>query len=141
MLVRNVMKRSVVVSKPNINLREASKVMAEMNIGSIVVAENDKPIGIVTSTDILKALSENKNVDEVQVKDIMSKPVITIDPSKKIEDAVDLMVKNKIKRLVVTENEKIVGIITASDIVAIEPKLLEELSKLMSFKLPGYSGG
>ena len=135
------MKKSVVVSSPEINLRKASKIMAEMNIGSLVIVENEKPIGIVTSTDILKAISENKDVDSTLVKQIMSSPVITIDPSQTLEEAVEIMVKNNIKRLVVLEGEKIVGIISASDIISVEPKLIQQLSKLMVLKLPGYSGG
>jgi len=141
MLVRNVMKRDVITAKPDLTLREAAKIMTKFRIGSLVIAENHELKGIVTGTDILKAIAQGKDVDTVLVKEIMSSPVKTIDPSADLEDAVDIMVKNKIKRLVVVEGGKIVGIITASDILAIEPKLIEHLSKLMSLRLPGYSGG
>ena len=141
MLVRNVMKRDVITAKPDLTLREAAKIMTKFRIGSLVIAENHELKGIVTGTDILKAIAQGKDVDTVLVKEIMSSPVKTIDPSADLEDAVDIMVKNKIKRLVVVEGGKIVGIITASDILAIEPKLIEHLSNLMSLRLPGYSGG
>lgn len=141
MLVRNAMKRNVVVAEPTLTLKEASKVMTKLNIGSLVITKENKLLGIVTSTDILKCIAEDKDVEQTTVEMIMSKPVITIEPDKKIEEAVDIMLKNKIKRLVVTENNKIIGIITASDIISIEPKLIEQLSQLISLKLPGYSGG
>ncbi len=141
MLVRNAMRRNVIVADPSLTLKEASKVMTKLNIGSLVITKENKLLGIVTSTDILKCIAEDKDVEKTTVEMIMSKPVITIDPDKKIEEAVDVMLKNKIKRLVVTENEKIIGIITASDIISIEPKLIEQLSQLISLKLPGYSGG
>ncbi|OYT42615.1 MAG: CBS domain-containing protein [Candidatus Aenigmarchaeota archaeon ex4484_224] len=141
MLVRNVMNKRVITCSKDLSLREASKVMVEMNIGSLLVVENEKPIGIITSTDILKAISNNLDLDKVKVEQIMSTPVITIDPSEDLEKAVEIMVKNNIKRLAVVEGEKIVGIITASDIIAIEPKLINQLAQLMTLKLPGYSGG
>ncbi len=141
MLVRNVMKRDVITAKQDLTLREAAKIMTELRIGSLVITEDHELKGIVTGTDILKAIARGKDVDTVLVKEIMSSPVKTIEPSADLEDAVDIMVKNKIKRLVVVEGGKIVGIITASDILAIEPKLIEHLSKLMSLRLPGYSGG
>jgi len=141
MLVRNVMNRNVIVAKPELTLREASQVMTKFHIGSLVITEGEKILGIVTTTDIIKCIAENKDVDNTKLGEIMSSPVLTIDPDKTIEDAVEIMTKNKIKRLVVTEGDKIVGIITASDIISIEPALIEKLSKLISFRLPGYSGG
>ncbi len=135
------MKRNVIVANPNLTLKEASQVMVKFEIGSLVVTEDDKLVGIITSTDILKCIAEGKDIEKTTIGSVMSKPVITISPDEKIEDAVNLMLKNKIKRLVVTEGNKIVGIITASDIISIEPKLIEKLSQLLSVKLPGYSGG
>ena len=96
MLVRNVMKRDVVTAKPNLTLREAAKIMTELKIGSLVIAEDHELKGIVTGTDILKAIARGKDVDTVLVKEIMSSPVKTIEPSADLEDAVDIMVKNKI---------------------------------------------
>ncbi|MCD6371687.1 MAG: CBS domain-containing protein [Candidatus Aenigmarchaeota archaeon] len=135
------MKRDVVTAKPTLSLREAAKVMTDLGIGSLVIVEDEELMGIVTGTDILKAISAGKDVNTTLVRDIMSKPVKTVDPSCDIEDAVEIMTKHKIKRLVVVENDKIVGIVTASDILSIEPKLIEHLSKLISIRLPGYSGG
>lgn len=141
MIVRHVMNRKVITAKPDITLREAAAVMSKLHIGSLVILKNDSIIGIITSTDILKAVAEGKNVDITIAEEVMSKPVITIPPDKTIEDAVNLMLEHKIKKLPVVEGEKLIGIITASDIIAIEPKLIENIAALISLKLPGYRGG
>jgi predicted transcriptional regulator len=67
--------------------------------------------------------------------------VITVEPDKTIEEAVNLMTKHKIKKLPVVEDNKLVGIVTASDIIVVEPKLIESIANLVSIKLPGYRGG
>jgi len=141
MLVRHVMNRKVVTAKLNTTLREAAAVMSKLNIGSLIIVEDEKISGIITSTDILKAIANGKDVETTLVEEIMSKPVIAIDPDKKVEDAVNIMLEHKIKKLPVVEEDKLIGIITASDIIAIEPKLIENIASLISLKLPGYKGG
>jgi CBS domain-containing protein len=142
MLVRHIMNRSVVTAKLNTTLKEAAAVMSKLNIGSLIILENEEKIsGIITSTDILKAIASGKDVETTLVEEIMSKPVIVIEPDKSIEDAVNLMLEHKIKKLPVVEEGKLVGIITASDIISIEPKLVENIATLISLKLPGYKGG
>ena len=135
------MNRKVVTAKLNTTLREAAAVMSMLNIGSLVIVEDDKISGIITSTDILKAIANGKDVETTLVEEVMSKPVIVIDPDKKVEDAVNIMLEHKIKKLPVVEEDKLIGIITASDIIAIEPKLIENIASLISLKLPGYKGG
>ncbi len=140
-LVRNVMRREVVTAKQDISLKEASKIMTSLRIGSLIIYEDDKILGILTGTDILKAIAENRDVETTLAKDVMKRNVITIDANEKIEKAAEIMVKKRIKKLPVVEKNKLVGIISASDIIAIEPKLIENLASLISIKLPGYSGG
>ncbi|MEM7824736.1 MAG: CBS domain-containing protein [Candidatus Aenigmatarchaeota archaeon] len=72
---------------------------------------------------------------------MMTSKVITIEPDKKIEDAVDLMLENKIRELPVVENNKIKGIITVTDIAVAEPKLIASIASLLALQLPGYPGG
>ncbi|MEM5879587.1 MAG: CBS domain-containing protein [Candidatus Aenigmatarchaeota archaeon] len=141
MLIKDVMNRDVVVIGTNISLREASKVMCEKRIGSLIVIENDDIVGILTQTDILKAVAEEKDLDGTLVGEVMNKRVFTIDYEKTIEDAVDLMMEKRIKRLPVTKDGKLAGIITASDIITVEPKLITGIANLLSMKIPGYKGG
>ncbi len=141
MLVREVMNRQIVTAKPELSLKEASKVMTDMRIGSLLVVEKEKILGIVTGSDVLKAVASGKDPERTLVESSMSKNVKIIEPEKTIEEAVSIMVENKIKKLPVVDEGKIIGIITASDIVTIEPKLIANIAELMSMRLPGYSGG
>ena len=141
MLVRQVMNRKVIIAKPEVNLKEACDVMTKLRIGSLIIFDSKKILGIVTSTDILKAIARDGNPEAVLIDTVMSKNVKTIEPDEDIEDAVRLMMKHKIKKLPVVDGSKLVGILTASDIVIIEPKLLESLASLISVKISGYTGG
>ena len=141
MIVEEVMNRNVVVSKPTVTLKEAAKVMGEMNMGSLVVSEDDKILGIVTSTDILKAIGEGKDVDNTTVQEIMSTNLITVQAEDDLEKAVETMITHKIKRLPVMKNEKLVGIITVSDIAIVEPKIIAGIASLISLNAPKRTGG
>jgi CBS domain-containing protein len=139
--VKTVMNKNVVIAKKDITLKEATEVMTKLHIGCLVITENQKILGIITSSDILKAIANDKNPNTVLAEEIMSKNVITIDPDKRIEDAVDIMMKYGIKKLPVVSDDKIEGIITASDIIVVEPKLIATVASLISLKMPGYTGG
>jgi CBS domain-containing protein len=141
LLVKDVMNKNVVVAKPIVTLREAARVMGEMNMGSLVIMEDDKIIGIVTSTDILKAIGEGKDPDKVTIGEIATKNVITIQADEPLEKAVDIMVKHKIKKLPVMMNEKLVGIITVSDIAIVEPKIVASIASLISLNAGKFAGG
>jgi CBS domain-containing protein len=140
MLVKDVMNKNVVVAKDSATVREASRVMKNYDIGSLVVLRGTEIIGIVTERDIVNSVASSKDSDVTEIKDVMSKKVITVSPEQTIEEAVDMMVEHKIKKLPVVESGKIKGIITASDIVVVEPKLIASVANLISMKLPGYSG-
>lgn len=141
MFVRQVMNRTVVTSRADATLKEASKVMGETHIGCLVVVENEKIVGIVTNSDILRAISKDKDPNTTLVGDIMSRNVKVVEPDKSLEDAIKMMVDNKIKKLPVVENEKLIGIITASDIAVVQPRLIASISSLLSIRVPVYSGG
>lgn len=135
------MNRNVIATKPDTSIRKAAEIMSQRHIGSLIVLEDEKIAGIITNTNVLRAVAEKKDPDATAVADVMAKDVITIEPGKKIEDAVELMIKYKIKKLPVVENEKLVGVVTASDIIVVEPKLIEAIASLVSIKIPGYQGG
>jgi len=141
MIVKDIMRREVIVAKPNVTLREASKVMSQFQIGSLIITEKKKILGIVTERNVLSAVAKGKNPELVTAEEIMAKNVITIEPDKNIEEAVELMVKNRIKKLPVVRDNKLIGIVTASDIIVVEPKLIQSIASLVSIKLPAYRGG
>ena len=109
---------------------DVAKLMAKHRIGSIVVIEgnNKKPVGIVTERDIIKKVSaQNKNADQVAVRRIMSSPLITVKSIDSVDTAAATIAENKIKRLVVLEQDgSMVGILSVSDIAKKLAKILTE---------------
>ena len=109
---------------------DVAKLMAKHRIGSIVVIEgnNKKPVGIVTERDIIKKVSaQNKSADQVAVRHIMSSPLITVKSIDSVDTAAETITENKIKRLVVLEQDgSMVGILSVSDIAKKLAKILTE---------------
>ena len=98
--------------------QEAAKKMKHKDIGSLlVVDESDVHIGIVTENDLVsKVCIQNKKSTEVLVNDIMSSPLVYIDYNATLEDAAKKMVDNKIQHLLVKNADKLIGILTTSDL-------------------------
>ena len=93
--------------------------MITEDIGAVIVIEKERPIGIITEKDILdRIVTPGKDVYNTLAKDVMSKPVITIEASSMLKEAMELMKKKKIRRLVVTENESLVGLVTERRLLA-----------------------
>lgn len=96
---------------------EAAIIMGKESIGSVLIEENNKVIGIMTERDILqKIVAKGRNPEETKVKDIMTQPLVTIDASESIVQAGEKMDEQRIRRLLVTENGKIIGKVTANSI-------------------------
>jgi len=125
-------KREVVTVDINDNpsVLDVAKLMAKHRIGSVVVVEysNNKPIGIITERDIIKKVSaQNKVADQVAVRHIMSSPLIAVKSIDSIDTAAEAMAKNKVKRLVVLEQDgTIIGVLSVSDIAKKLAKILTE---------------
>jgi len=119
MKIKEILKNVKTIS-PDSTIKEAAVLMTRHNIGSLV-ALNDrkKVVGILTERDIIeKVNAKDRLSSRVRVEEIMTPKVITIDANSLLDDAVYLMIKHKIKKLPVTENEQLVGIVTSTDIMA-----------------------
>ncbi|MFC1802436.1 cyclic nucleotide-binding/CBS domain-containing protein [Thermoproteota archaeon] len=93
--------------------------MITEDIGAVIVIEKDCPIGIITEKDILdRVVTPGKDVYETLAKDVMSKPVIVIEASSMLKEALELMKKKKIRRLVVMEEGSLVGLVTERRLLA-----------------------
>jgi CBS domain-containing protein len=100
------------------------------------VVNKGKLSGIVTERDMIrKMIAKGKNPPKTLVKTIMTKDVIMVGPETDIEDASEVMITKKIKKLPVLDNDSLIGIVTAMDIVAAQPKLMKQISEL--FLMPG----
>lgn len=135
MLVKDAMNPKVIVAKHDATVKEAAKVMSKFRMGCLVILENDKLTGIVTERDVIsKVVAGGLDPEHTKISEIMTTNPITIEPDEDLEDACSLMVENNIKKLPVLEGKRLVGIITATDVISIQPKLIESLAKLLLFK-------
>jgi|SRR3989344_8033221 len=112
MKISRVMNKAIVVEE-DIKLRDAAKLMSEKNIGSLIIMHGEKIIGIITERDIMKNISRLDN----KISSIMSRNVVCVDEGESLDNAAILMAKYRIKRLPVLKKGKLIGIVTATDIL------------------------
>ena len=131
-LVRDVMSKEVRVVRPDTLVKEVVATMNKFNIGSMIVVQSDRPVGIITERDILRRIVEPCLAPEaLRAREVMTSPVITIRDTASIDEAAKIMARKKIKRLLVMNNEKLVGILTFTDIVTQVPTMLRILEELV----------
>jgi len=117
-IVRNVMAKPVITIYEDSSVLEAAKIMSERRIGCVVVTDKGKPVGIATERDILqRVVAKGMDASKVKMKYIMSKPLITINGNTPIINAIRVMEKNKVRRLLIVERGKLVGIATQRDLL------------------------
>jgi CBS domain-containing protein len=132
MLVKDIMTKEVKTVSGHASIQEAAKEMTDLGIGCLVVVEKEVLVGIVTDGDIMRdVVAQNKLPSSVKVKDVMTKEVVAVGPETSIEDAADAMTERKVKRLPVVYKNQIVGVLSAVDIVAAQPKMMEQIAKLV----------
>jgi len=115
--VRSIMTKDLISVKTTDLVRKANAVMVEKNVGSVIATEDGKPVGILTERDIMKLVCPEGRCGQVTVGEVMSKPLITIKGDARLGEAALLMTKKDIRRLLVEEKGKIVGIITQKDVM------------------------
>jgi CBS domain-containing protein len=104
----------------DLSVRKAIQLMDEGNIGVLPVVENDKPIGIVTERDILRRVAaKDIDMDKTTVETIMTKNPITINNDASILEATRLMSENNFRRLLVVKGGKLIGVVTAKDVIEV----------------------
>ena len=103
--------------KPSLNLKDAISIMAKKKIGNVIVNdEKGKPSSILTEREILTYLVKDGGIPDIKMKDVQTKPFATVSPDDLVLDAAKTLIGKK-KRLLVFDDEKLVGIITASDML------------------------
>ncbi len=131
-LIRDVMSKNVKVVRPDTTMKEVVATMNKFNIGSIVVVQSRRPVGIITERDILRRIVEPCLAPEtLRAREVMSSPVLTISDTASIDEAAKIMARKRIKRLLVMDDEKLVGILTFTDIVTQVPNMLGLLEELV----------
>ncbi|MGA2461422.1 MAG: CBS domain-containing protein [Candidatus Bathyarchaeia archaeon] len=115
--VRQIM-RTIISIDAKAKAKEAARLMVERHIGSLIANRDGLPFGIVTERDMLeKIVAQSADPSKLTVQEIMTAPLATIDASASLIDAARKMVEKQLKRLVVTEHDKIIGIVSQTDLV------------------------
>jgi CBS domain-containing protein len=123
--LEDIMVRNVVSVKGTMTIENAVKLMNDHDIGSLVVVERGKPVGIVTERDMLtRVLLTSIDPKKTKVSKVMSQPLIVGTTQMKLEEAVRLMIEHKIKKLPVTQDGNLVGLMTLTDVLHFQPQLL-----------------
>ena len=118
--ITNLMNKDIIVGEQELNLISISKIMSNNDIGSVVIVDDldtRRPIGIITERDIVRTIEMIQPQQLlVPIRDHMSRPLITLSSKATVYDAIKLMYEKKIRRIIILEKEKLVGIITDKDI-------------------------
>ena len=136
-LVRDVMVTDVKTVRPDSSVREVVQKMNKFDVGSIIVVQENRPVGIITERDILRKILE-PGIDPLVIKarQIMSSPIVTIQEDMSVEEAARTMTKRRIKKLPVVRGGKLIGIVTATDLVRSSPQMIGLLEDLMWARRP-----
>lgn len=129
-LLRDVAIRHLVTVDPTITLRRAAKVMNDRGVGCAVVVENERVAGIVTERDVLRAIAEDGNMDEMTVAAVMTRDVISGAPGWELLKAVRTMNEGGFRHLLVMEMDDPVGIVSLRD-------LMSAMSEMVTADAPG----
>ncbi len=129
--VEDVMVKEVVTLDENLTVKEAAEVMNKFAIGCLIAVRKGKAMGIVTERDLLKrVVAEAKDSTRTKVKDVMSSPLVVVEPSMDLGEAVKLMFQMKIKKLPVVDGKRLIGLVTLTDIARFQPQMIKILKQL-----------
>lgn len=115
--VKDIMSKDLVTISKERSALEAAKIMTDKGVSSLIVLSGDQPVGIVTERDFIKKIClKELQLSEVQIGQIMSKIRTYATPDTSIEVAVQRMINNRIRRLPIIDDDKLVGIVTVTDL-------------------------
>ena len=128
-LVRDIMNSPIISSSPDSNIKEIAEKMKTERIGSIVIFKDEEPVGIVTDWDIVTdGFSRDVPPSSIKTSEIMKK-LYTIEGEATITEAARMLRKHNIKRLGVVYKNRVVGIISSSDVISVTPELIDVISE------------
>ncbi len=139
MKIEKIMIKDVITLQPDTSAHDAVKLMNENRIGCLLVVYSDKIVGILTERDMLERVLEKcKDPKETKVSEIMTKQVIVGKPDMQLVEATRLMFENKVKKLPIVEGNRLVGLVTLTDIAratSVDKKTIELIEKLSNMHL------
>jgi CBS domain-containing protein len=140
--VKDIMTENVVSISIDDSVFEAANLMNSNQVGCLVIMNEEEPIGIVTERDIVRRVVAKKLPLETKISEVMSKSLITIGPDASLKEAARVMSSNKIRRLPVLKQNKLVGIVVASDFVrnagkkSVSEEILEAMGRYPDTSFP-----
>ncbi len=127
--VCDIMTKKPIEVTPNTSIVDCARIMAENHVGSLLVGENKKLLGLLTEKDIVrKIVARGFNLEKINARDAMNTKFISIAPEKDIYDALVIMRDHNIRQLPVISGKTVVGYLTGKDILKIQPQLFELLA-------------
>ncbi|MGD9395050.1 MAG: CBS domain-containing protein [Candidatus Thorarchaeota archaeon] len=138
MFVRDIMSVNVVTMPPDATIFEVASSMNKMDIGSIIIADQDRPLGIITEADIVRrVIADEKDAKTTAARDIMSSPIIHVEPGTALTEAMRVMARSNIRRVAVLRNDSLAGIITSRDLLRWSPELIDILVESLRLRNEG----
>jgi len=132
--IKEVMTKQPITVSGDASIEQCAKLMAEKQVGSLII-EDETIEGIITELDIVrKVVAKGLDTKKTLVKDIMTTDLVTLNPEDSILDAVKLMGKHNIRHIPIVSKRDLEGLVTAKDIMKVEPKLFEEIVECIRIK-------
>ena len=117
--IRDIMEKDVITIENDKTAQDAAKIIAEKDISFLVIINDGKPQGVLSESDFVRKIAaEDRKASEVKISEIMSYKFRSVAPTSTIEDAIQKMLNNNIRRLLILDNEKLVGVITQTDLAS-----------------------
>ncbi len=117
--VKDIMKKNVISIDSSKSIKEAACMMDDSNVGCVIITKDTTPIGILTERDFVKRIAAKNKDLSTPLSEVMSSPLTTINSDETVWDAAEKMKQNRIHKLPVLDDNKVSGIITATDLVEI----------------------
>lgn len=138
MFVRDIMSVNVVTMPPDATVFDVATSMTKMDIGSIVIVAREHPLGIITESDIVRrVIAEERDAKTTAARDIMSSPIIHVEPGTGLTEAMRVMARSNIRRVAVLKNNSLAGIITSRDLLRWSPELIDILVESLRLRSDG----
>ncbi len=115
--VKDIMTKEVVTIDEKRSVFEAAQLMTQEELGCLIVIDKALPVGIITERDIVRRIVAKRSSLDLKVSEVMTNTLITVSPDTSLREAARVMLANKIRRLPVLKNDKLVGIVVSSDFV------------------------
>ena len=117
--VKDVMQKNAISIDAAMSVKNAAEMMSDADVGAIIITKDNKPAGILTERDFVKRIAAKDKPLTTALSEVMSSPLIVIDPEETVWEAAELMKTNDIHKLPVQEGDSVIGMITTTDLVEI----------------------